>query len=311
MESSLRSRVAVVIPCLNEARTIESVVASFKSALPEAQIVVADNGSQDDTREIAVAAGATVLTERRRGKGWALRKAFADIDADCYLMVDGDATYDASFAREMADWVLKHRADMVIGVRTTSADTEELAYRRGHQFGNSVLTWSLSSLFGLSLRDALSGYRALSPRMARTFVLASEGFEVETDLNVHAATLGVDVVEIETPYKERPEGSTSKLRTYRDGWRIAKRNLTLYRDARPMAAFFALSLPWLIASALLIAYVLNYYFRTGLVENFPSLIAGVGCFLVFLNTLTVGLILSRISRMRTESQRIAYLNFGR
>ena len=302
------ARVAVLIPCHNEEATIGRVVADFRHHLPGALIVVADNNSTDQTTEYAHEAGAVVLRESRQGKGFAIRRLLADVDADCYVMVDGDATYDASVAGQMVEQVLLHGADMVNGERVKGAD-QEAAYRRGHELGNAALTWIFQKLFGLPLKDTLSGYRAMSRRFVKSFPTGATGFEIEAELNAHAAVLDVPVSEIPGTYLERPEGSTSKLNTYQDGIRITRRNLRLFRDARPNLAFFLLSLPWWIAAAVLIWIALSEYWSTGVVLRFPSLIAGVSCLVIAVLLTIAGSVMERVARNRVEAVRLAYLSY--
>jgi glycosyltransferase involved in cell wall biosynthesis len=301
------ARVAVVLPCKNEAASIASVVRSFRAALPDARIVVVDNASSDGTAEVAAEAGAVVISEQRPGKGFAVRRAFADVDADVYVMADGDATYDASAAPRMVDLLVSSGLDMVVGVRVPSANS--LAYRRGHELGNSFLTNIFRRLFGLPLTDTLSGYRVMSRRFVKTFVYGRSGFEIETELNVHAAMLDARVAEVPTTYVERQLGSESKLHTYADGWRILRRNLRLYRDLRPARSFVILAAPWLLASVLLILPGVVEYFSTGQVQKFPSLIVGAGCLVVAAQLIVAGLILDRVALGRQESQRLAFLSF--
>lgn len=302
------TRVAVLIPCHNEEATIAKVVSDFRHHLPDALIVVADNNSTDRTTQLAHEAGAVVLRESRQGKGFAIRRLLADVDADCYVMVDGDATYDASVAGQMVEQVLVHGADMVNGERVKGTD-QEAAYRRGHELGNTVLTWIFRRLFGLPLKDTLSGYRAMSRRFVKSFPTGATGFEIEAELNAHAAVLDVPVSEIPGTYLERPEGSTSKLNTYRDGIRITRRNLRLFRDARPNSAFFLLSLPWWIAAAVLIWIALSEYWSTGVVLRFPSLIAGVSCLVIAVLLTIAGSVMERVARNRVEAVRLAYLSY--
>lgn len=300
--------VAVIIPCHNEEGAIDSVVRHAQRVLPGCRVVVADNASSDRTAEVARAAGAFVLSEPRRGKGYAMRRLFAAVDADVYVLVDGDGTYDLDAAPAMVDWLLAECLDMVVGVRVP-AHAEGEKERKGHRFGNWFLTMTFRRLFRLELNDTLSGFRVMSHRFVKTFPSASIGFEVETDMNVHAAVIGGSVREVPGAYVSRIGGSVSKLNTYRDGYRILRRNLRLFRDARPALSFFLLGLPWLLTSAALMVYVFDYYFRTSLVLNFPSLIAGVGCFLVFLNLWVSGLVMARISRNRDEAVRLRYLAY--
>jgi glycosyltransferase involved in cell wall biosynthesis len=227
-------RIAVLVPCFNEEAAVATVVAGFHKALPSAEIFVYDNNSTDRTIAVARAAGAQVRSERRQGKGHVVRRMFADIDADIYVLVDGDATYDAASAPRMIDALLSERLDMVVGLRV---DQAEAAYRRGHRTGNRMLTSFLSSVFGQAFKDILSGYRVFSRRFVKSFPVLSDGFEIETELSVHALELALPVAEIETPYYARPEGSFSKLNTWRDGFRILGTILKLYRSEKPLRFF--------------------------------------------------------------------------
>jgi len=305
-ESTPAGRVAVVIPCRNEEAAIARVIVDFRDALPGAQIVVLDNGSTDNTGQVARDNGAKVILERRPGKGLAMQRLFADVEADCYLMVDGDDTYDSRSAREMVDMVLNKEADMVLGVRVIEGGGEA-EFRRGHQLGNKMLTWIFSSLFQLQLSDTLSGYRALSRRFVKSFPLATEGFEVEAELNVHAALLGVPIAEVEGLYTERAVGTESKLNTYKDGIRILRRNLRLFRDARPLMSFGIISIPFWIIAAILIGIPFYEYVQTGVVARFPSLIAGLASFTAAVQLLIGGIIMERVARNRYETARIRYL----
>src|ERR1700758_5823074 len=225
--TSASMRIAVLIPCYNEEAAVATVVGDFAKALPLAQIYVYDNNSSDRTVEVARAAGAEVRSERRQGKGNVVRRMFADVDADIYVLVDGDATYDAASAPEMIEALVEAHLDMVVGLRV---DQVEAAYRRGHRLGNRMLTRFLSSMFGQQFEDVLSGYRIFSRRFVKSFPVLSDGFEIETELTVHALELALPTAEIETPYFARPEGSFSKLNTYRDGLRILATILKLYRS---------------------------------------------------------------------------------
>lgn len=300
------SQVAVVIPCHNEAPTIAQVVRDFADALPGCLVVVVDNASTDDTAQRARDAGAEVLHEPRPGKGNAVRRLFADVDADCYVMVDGDSTYEAAAAPQLVSQVLDHGVDMVVGARVTPPEVVQ-AYRAGHRFGNWLLTWVFQRLFLLRIDDTLSGYRAFSARFVKTFPSMATGFEIEAELNAHAASTGVSYAEVRTAYAARPEGSESKLSTIRDGVRILRRNLRLFRDWRPLLSFTALAVPWVLVAAVLLVPVLTEYLRIGLVPRFPSLIASVGCFLVALNLIVSGTVLERVTRNRIEVVRLAYL----
>lgn len=308
MDDPLYSRVAVIVPCHNEELTIAEVVTGFQRTLPGCAVVVADNCSTDRTAEVARAHGAQVVVENRPGKGYAVRRLLADVEADCYVMIDGDATYDPDSAPAMVSMVLHDGVDMVNGARVVTGERTE-AYRPGHSLGNSVLTWIFQKLFKLQLRDTLSGYRVMSRRFVKSFPTGAEGFEIEAELNAHAATLGVPLGEVDTPYFARPEGSESKLNTYRDGLRILRRNLRLFRDARPSLAFLLLSLPWLVLAGALLWIPIAEYLRTGLVLRFPSLIAGVGALILAGLTILTGLILERVARNRIEANRLCYLEY--
>jgi len=305
---AVQGSVAVIIPCHDEESAVGGVIAAARSALPDCLIVVADNASSDRTAAVAEQMGAVVLREPRRGKGHAVRRLFAAVEADVYVLVDGDGTYDVGAAPGMVDLLESESLDMVVGVRVYALAEGHQA-RRGHEWGNRFLTWIFRTLFRLELTDTLSGYRVMARRFVKTFPSASVGFEVETDINVHAAVLGSPLQEVASSYVARREGSASKLNTYRDGWRILRRNFRLFRDGRPALAFLVMASPWLLLSIGLMTYVLEYYFRTGTVANFPSLIAGVGAFLVFLNLWISGVVLERISRNRDEAVRLAYLRF--
>lgn len=298
-------RVAVVIPAHNEARAIQDVVGSFRRVLPSAIIVVADNGSTDDTAELARDAGAQVIFEPRLGKGRAVRKLFADVDADIYVLADGDGECDPSCASEMIQLVANGTCDMVIGRREEPG--VENSYRKGHRFGNLLLTWIFQKLFQLNITDTLSGYRVMSRRIVKSLPSRASGFEVEAELNAHAAVVGVHVVEVPAPFVGRPFGDASKLNTYRDGMRILRLNLRLYRDARPSAAFTALALPWVIATIWCAYVVINNYATAGQVVSLPNLMAGFIAFMVALMVAMAGITMERITRNRNEAVLLAYL----
>lgn len=308
MSEATYSRVAVIVPCHNEEPTIAEVINGFRRTLPGCTVVVADNRSTDATAAVARAHGAQVLYESRPGKGYAVRRLLADVEADCYVMIDGDATYDPEAAPELVDMVLQQGVDMVNGARVVVGDLAE-AYRPGHTLGNAMLTWIFQKLFKLQLRDTLSGYRVMSRRFVKSFPTGAAGFEIEAELNAHAATLGVPLGEVDTDYFARPEGSESKLNTYRDGTRILRRNLQLFRDARPALAFALLSIPWLIIAFVLLGIALTEYLNTGLVQRFPSLITGVGALTVAGLIILTGLILERVTRNRIEANRLSYLSY--
>ncbi len=296
--------IAVLLPCYNEEAAIAQTIAGFRAALPMAAIYVYDNNSRDRTTEVARAAGAIVRRERIQGKGAVVRRMFADVDADIYVMADGDATYDAASAPALVARVLDEQLDMVVGSRVGEA-TE--AYRRGHRFGNALLTGMLARLFGRSFTDILSGYRVFSRRFVKSFPVLSAGFEIETEISVHALELKMPVAEIETPYFARPEGSTSKLSTYRDGWRILNTIVTLYRIERPLWFFGAIGALLLALALVLAAPLVVTYSQTGLVPRFPTAILVTGLtILAALNGFT-GLILDTVVRGRLEMRRLAYL----
>jgi glycosyltransferase involved in cell wall biosynthesis len=300
----MKPRIAVLLPCYNEEAAIGQTVAGFRTALPEATVYVYDNNSRDRTVEIARAAGAIVRNEKAQGKGAVVRRMFADVDADVYIMADGDATYDASSAPGMVELLLSEHLDMVVGTRVSQATT---AYRRGHVLGNKLLTGMLAQLFGRSFTDILSGYRVFSRRFVKSYPALSTGFEIETDISVHALELKMPVGEMETPYFERPEGSNSKLSTYRDGWRILRTILTLYRIERPLL-FFGLIGVFLGISAAMLAFPLVLtYAQTGLVPRFPTAIGVTGLVLLAALCIFAGLILDTVVRGRQEVRRLAYL----
>ena len=296
--------IAVLLPCYNEAAAIAQTVAGFRAALPGATVYVYDNNSTDDTVAVARAAGAVVRTERIQGKGNVVRRMFADIDADVYVMADGDATYDAASAPALVARLLDEQCDMVVGSRISQVQE---SYRRGHRFGNAVLTGMLARLFGRSFTDILSGYRVFSRRFVKSFPSLSSGFEIETEISVHALELKMPCAEIETPYYARPEGSASKLSTYGDGFRILNTILTLYRIERPLLFFGAIGA--LLAG---IAVVLGVplaitYMKTHLVPRFPTAILITGLMIIAALCGFAGLILDTVVRGRREVRRLAYL----
>jgi glycosyltransferase involved in cell wall biosynthesis len=301
-----RPSVAVLLPCYNEEAAIAQTVAAFRAALPGATVYVYDNNSRDRTVAVARAAGAVVRTERIQGKGAVVRRMFADIDADIYVMADGDATYDASAAPAMVARMRDEQLDMVVGCRIGEAVA---AYRRGHRLGNALLTGMLTRLFGRSFTDILTGYRVFSRRFVKSFPVLSVGFEIETEISVHALELKMPVGELETPYFARPEGSESKLSTYRDGWRIVGTIATLYRIERPLWFFGAAGgLLALLAVILAVPLVLTYM-HTGLVPRVPTAILVTGLVIVAALCLFAGLILDTVVRGRREVRRLAYLAY--
>jgi len=297
-------RVAVIVPCYNEAATIARVVRDFRATLPTADIYVYDNNSSDRTRDEASRAGAIVRSEPRQGKGHVVLRMFADIEADVYVMVDGDATYDASAAHSMVAKLVNEQLDMVVGCRREAG---EAAYRRGHRFGNAMFTGFLAWMFGRAFTDILSGYRVFSRRFVKTFPSLPSGFEIETEIAVHALTLRMPVGEVVTAYGERPEGSTSKLNTYRDGWHILKAMLRLLRRERPSAFYGMLALALAAVSVALALPIALTYLETGLVPRLPTAVLCTGLMIMAMLSLACGLILDTVTHGRREMRRLAYL----
>lgn len=298
------SRVALIIPCYNEAVTIASVVADFRRVLPEARVVVFDNNSTDGTAAAAGAAGAEVRCESQQGKGHVIRRAFADIEADFYLIVDGDGTYDAASAPAMLRLLRERHLDMVTATRASSAQG---AYRPGHRWGNRVLTGLVRTVFGDRITDMLSGYRVFSRRFVKSFPALAAGFETETEFTVHALDLHMPVGEIETPYAERPEGSTSKLHTIRDGVRILRTIAVLVKEERPLPLFSMAALVLVLAGLALGVPVVWEFLESGQVPRLPRAVLAVGFVLLSFLSLSCGLILDSVTRARKETLRLAYL----
>jgi len=298
-------KIAVLIPCYNEELAIPQVVRDFRTVLPQAKIYVYDNNSKDRTKEVAAREGAIVKTEPLQGKGNVVRRMFADIEADIYVLVDGDDTYDAASAPAMIRTLLESELDMVNGRRISEI---QAAYRPGHRFGNVLLTTLVAAIFGRRFTDMLSGYRVFSRRFVKSFPALAAGFEIETELTVHALELRMPTTEVDTPYKDRPVGSVSKLRTYRDGWRILMTILLLVKEERPLhffaAIFFLLTLFSLaIAVPLFITYI-----DTGLVPRFPTAVLATGSMLLAFLSLACGLILDTVTLGRREAKRMRYLD---
>jgi glycosyltransferase involved in cell wall biosynthesis len=297
-------RIAVILPCYNEEAAVAETVAGFRGALPGATVYVYDNNSRDRTVELARASGAVVRTERQQGKGHVVRRMFADVDADIYVMADGDLTYDPKSAPDMVRMLIEEQLDMVVGTRQHEAAE---AYRGGHVIGNRLFTGLLARLFGRSFTDIFSGYRVFSRRFVKSFPALSQGFEIETEMSVHALELRMPVGELETNYGARPEGSASKLSTYRDGWRILKTIATLYRVERPVLFY-----GWIAALLMLVAIILAVpllitYVDTGLVPRFPTAILATGLVIIAVLSFLAGLILDTVTRGRREMRRLAYL----
>ncbi|MBR0959893.1 glycosyltransferase family 2 protein [Bradyrhizobium japonicum] len=300
-------KIAVLVPCHNEESTIGKVITDFRDALPGADIYVYENNCVDRTAEIASSCGAIVRTERSQGKGHVVRRMFADIDADIYILVDGDATYDASSAPRLIGKLIAEHLDMVVGVRV---DQSEEAYRRGHRAGNRMLTGLLALIFGRAFRDVLSGYRVFSRRFVKSFPALSSGFEIETELSVHALELSLPIGEMETPYFERPTGSYSKLNTWQDGLRILLTMLKLYRSERPLHFFAWVAAGLATVSVVLAIPIVVTFLETGLVPRLPTAVLSMGLMIMAMLSASSGLILDTVTRGRREMKRLAYLALG-
>src|ERR1700676_4311064 len=298
-------RIAVLVPCFNEEAAIASVIADFHKALPSADIFVYDNNSSDRTVAVAREAGAEVRSERRQGKGHVVRRMFADVDADIYVLVDGDATYDAASAPRMIDALVSDHLDMVVALRV---DQAVAAWRPGHRIGNRMLTGFLSSVFGQVFKDILSGYRVFSRRFFKSFPVLSDGFEIETELTVHALELALPVTEIATPYYARPEGSFSKLNTWRDGFRILGTILKLYRSEKPLRFFIAIGIFLTLVSIALAIPIIVTYLEEGIVPRLPTAVLSTGLMILGVLSVSSGLVLDTVTRGRREMKLLAYLS---
>jgi len=303
--TSAQPRIAVLVPCYNEEAAVATVVASFRSALPAAEIYIYDNNSRDRTAAVAREAGAIVRSERRQGKGNVVRRMFADVEADIYVLVDGDATYDAPSAPGMIDKLLDEHLDMVVGLRI---DQSQAAYRLGHRTGNRMLTGFLAWTFGRDFQDILSGYRVFSRRFVKSFPVLSDGFEIETELAVYALELSLPVAEVETPYYARPEGSFSKLNTWRDGFRILGTMLKLYRAEKPLRFFGAIGILLAVVSVLLSIPVVITFIETGLVPRLPTAVLSMGLMIMAMLSVSSGLVLDTVTRGRREMKMLVYLS---
>jgi len=304
IECLARQRIAVLVPCYNEEAAITAVVRAFRDALPSATIYVYDNNSSDRTAAIARAAGATVRREMHQGKGHVVRRMFADVQADIYVLVDGDATYDAASVRGMITQLVEQRLDMVVGARVVR---EEGAYRRGHQVGNRLLSGFVALVFGRAFMDMLSGYRVLSRRFVKSFPALSGGFEIETELTVHALELGLPIAEVETPFCARPQGSTSKFHTWRDGLRILWTIILLHKSERPLPFFATIGGALATTAVLLAIPIFATYLRDGIVPRLPTAVLATGLMLVAFLLLVCGLVLGTVTRGRREMKMLAYL----
>ncbi len=302
--AAAQHQVAVLVPCYNEASTIGKVVADFRAALPDAVVFVYDNNSTDDTIAVARNAGAVVRREAYQGKGHVVRRMFNDVEADVYLLVDGDATYDAPSARAMIGMLIDERLDMVVAARV---DRDQAAFRRGHRIGNRLLTGFVAHMFGQSFTDILSGYRVFSHRFVKSFPILSGGFEIETELTVHALELELPVGEIATPYYSRPSGSASKLSTFSDGGRILWTLLRIYRAERPLPLFGALGVALAVMAIGLAIPIFITYLEGGLVPRLPTAVLSTGLMLLAFLSIAVGLILDTVTRGRRELKLLSYL----
>lgn len=302
---SWNPQLAVLVPCLNEEAAIAQVITDFRAALPDAVIFVYDNGSTDRTVEVATQAGAIVRKEPLKGKGNVMRRMFADIEADVYVLVDGDNTYHAASAPMLIQRLLTDHLDMVNGAREEKSVE---AYRAGHRFGNRLLTGLVAWFFGERFNDMLSGYRIMSRRFVKSFPALASGFEIETELTVHALQLNLPIAEVMTPYKERPPASSSKLRTIPDGIRIMRLIVRLIREERPLEFFSSIAGLLAIAGLALGTPVVIEYLETGLVPRIPTAVLSTGLILMSFLSLTCGLVLATVTRGRIESKRLQYLN---
>ncbi len=295
----MKSKIAVLIPCYNESKTIEKVVKDYKRVLKDADIYVYDNNSTDGTDELAKKAGAIVKYEYRQGKGNVIRSMFRDIDASCYLMVDGDDTYPAEDAKKMCDLILEKKADMVIGDRLSSTYFKENK-RPFHNFGNRIVRWLINKLFKNNIKDIMTGYRAFSYEFVKTFPVLSKGFEIETEMTIHAVDKNFNLVEMPVTYRDRPSGSVSKLNTYKDGVKVLKTIATLFKEYRPAFFFNIISAILLIISLFMVTPVFMEYFKTGLVPRFPTLIVGGVILTVSLLLWICGIILQVIVKKHKQ-----------
>ena len=302
-------KIAVLIPCYNEAKTIKKVIEDFRKVLPEATIYVYDNNSKDDTDKIAREAGAIVRYERKQGKGNVIRSMFREIDAECYIMADGDDTYPAEYAREMVDKVLNDNVDMVIGDRLSSTYFTENK-RLFHNFGNDLVRKLINFIYKSNIQDVMTGYRAFSFEFVKTFPVLSKGFEIETEMTMHTLDKNLHTENVVIEYRDRPEGSESKLNTYSDGMKVLKTIFSLYKNYKPLSFFTCFSILLCIIATLFLVPVLIDYFKTGLVERFPTFIASVFFYIAMLQSFFTGLMLDNINRKNKQDFEINYINFS-
>ncbi|OFO65916.1 glycosyltransferase family 2 protein [Haemophilus sp. HMSC068C11] len=301
-------RVALVVPCHNEGITIYNTVTSFKEAMPELELYVFDNSSKDNTSEEARRAGAEVIFVKTPGKGNVVRRIFADVDADIYVMTDGDDTYEAAAVKKLVDKLIDDKLDMVVGCRKVAPEIAELAYRSGHQWGNKMLTGTVMKIFGGQFTDMLSGYRVFSRRYAKSFPALAQGFETETELTVHALELRMPYGEVMTEYSERPEGSESKLSTYKDGFRILNMIVRLFMREKPVVFFGIIASLFALLSMLFGMPVIDEFLETGLVPRLPTALLAASLMMIAIACLFAGLVLDGITTSRQEIKRLFYLN---
>ncbi|HVE05266.1 MAG TPA: glycosyltransferase family 2 protein [Rhizomicrobium sp.] len=299
------TEIAVILPCYNEEAAIGKTVRDFHAALPGAKIYVYDNNSRDQTAAVAREAGAIVRTELRQGKGNVMRRMFADVEADIYVLADGDDTYDASVAPALIKKLVEEGLDIVTGRRV---HTEAAAYRAGHVFGNRMLTGLTAMMFNVKLGDTLSGYRVMSRRFVKSFPFTAEGFGIETELTVHAVRLQMPMAEVDTAYKERPAGSVSKLSTYRDGFKILFTIAQMLREERPLLFFSAIGAVFALVAAILGASIVIEFVKTGLVPRLPTALLATGLMVIAFLSVMSGLILDTVTRGRWANKRLAYLS---
>jgi glycosyltransferase involved in cell wall biosynthesis len=304
----MNNKIVVLIPCFNEELTISKVIKDFQNALPTAIIYVFDNASHDETSAEAKKAGARVYFEPNKGKGNVIRRMFSDIEADIYIIVDGDNTYEANKSVQMVDMLINENLDMVVATRKTKNSDGE--YRWGHVFGNWMLTNSVSLIFGRGFTDMLSGYRIMSRRFVKSFPVMSKGFEIETEMTVHSLQVGASFKEIETKYDSRPEGSESKLNTFKDGFKILGMILVLFKENKPFQFFGLLSLLFFLFSIAISIPLFTTYFQTGLVPRLPTAILSTGLMILSFMCLISGVILNSLSRSRVEVKRMNYLSYN-
>ena len=298
-------RVAVLLPCHNEEAAIAEVVHAFRKALPEADVIVCNNASKDNTKAIALECGAIVIDEPRRGKANAVRRLFQSVDADVYLLCDGDLTYDASASTLLVKQIVDEDLSMIVGARVPKAGHQ--TYRRGHSLGNFIFTIVLKLFFGGNFSDVLSGYRGFSRAFVKSFPILSKGFDIEVEITAHALATGVSIGEVNVEYSERPEGSVSKLHTYKDGLRIASTILRLVLDYQPLRVFFVFSFLQILTAVIIFQPVLQEYLITGLVERLPTAVFCVGLMITGILTGFCGVILDSFSRQRIEAKKLAFL----